>query len=46
MRRYFPQNLDENRTRITAKEAGHFLAYIREELVRLPELKDNCIVTV
>lgn len=36
-----PPNLDENRTRITAKEAGHFLEYIREELVRLPELKDK-----
>ena len=36
-----PQTLEENRTRITAKEAGHFLEYIREELVRLPELKDK-----
>ncbi|MDE0554803.1 MAG: PBP1A family penicillin-binding protein, partial [Candidatus Poribacteria bacterium] len=36
-----PQNLDEKRTRITAKVAGHFLQYIREELVRLPELKDK-----
>ena len=36
-----PQDLDENRTRMTSKEAGHFLEYIREELVRLPELKDK-----
>jgi 1A family penicillin-binding protein len=36
-----PQTLHESRARITAKEAGHFLEYIREELVRLPELKDK-----
>ena len=36
-----PQTFHENRARITAKEAGHFLEYIREELVRLPELKDK-----
>ena len=36
-----PPNLHESRTRVVAKEAGHFLEYIREELVRLPELKDK-----
>ncbi len=36
-----PPNLGEGRTRVVAKEAGHFLEYIREELVRLPELKDK-----
>ncbi len=36
-----PQKLHDNRTRVTAKEAGHFLEYIREELVRLPELKEK-----
>ena len=36
-----PQTLHESRAKITAKEAGHFLEYIREELVRLPELKDK-----
>ncbi len=36
-----PQTLHESRTKISAKEAGHFLEYIREELVRLPELKNK-----
>lgn len=34
-----PQKLQDGRTRISVKEAGHFLEHIREELVRLPELK-------
>ena len=36
-----PQNLHASRARIVTKEAGHFLEYIREELVRLPELKEK-----
>ena len=36
-----PQKLHDNQTRVVAKEAGHFLEYIREELVRLPELKEK-----
>ena len=36
-----PLKLHDSQTRVAAKEAGHFLEYIREELVRLPELKDK-----
>ena len=37
-----PQKLPrEPREGSSAKEAGHFLEYIREELVRLPELKEK-----
>ncbi len=34
-----PPNVEERRTKISAKEAGHFLQHVRDELVRLPELK-------
>lgn len=36
-----PQKLHDSQTRVAAKEAGHFLEYIREELVRLPELQEK-----
>lgn len=36
-----PSNLLKSRTRVIANEAGHFLEYIRKELVRIPELKDK-----
>ena len=36
-----PQNLPRKGTRTALKEAGHFLDYVRKELVRLPELKAN-----
>ena len=36
-----PQNLPRKGTRTALKEAGHFLDYVRQELVRLPELEKN-----
>ncbi len=36
-----PRNLTGKGTRTALKEAGHFLDYVREALIRLPELKDN-----
>ena len=36
-----PQNLPRKGTRTALKEAGHFLDYVHEALIRLPELKDN-----
>ena len=36
-----PRNLPRKGTRTALKEAGHFLDYVHEALIRLPELKDN-----
>ena len=36
-----PQTLHKSHLRVAAKEAGHFLEYVRDELVRLPELKEK-----
>ena len=36
-----PKSLPKKGTRTALKEAGHFLDYVHEALIRLPELKDN-----
>ena len=36
-----PRNLPRKGARTALKEAGHFLDYVHEALIQLPELKDN-----